>query len=284
VAKIDFIEKRKISQLLNNSGYVLDFTNETYGRFVYEKTGVDLYSKYGLSKGKNLEAIISNENDSITGKLLIELLRYMREIGYVKDDNRALFNDCIQIGNRLLGRQPKVTMPPQTTSPVVKYAFDYAKYLKGLQALSESADSAQARGYAFEKYLNELFKANDLDPRGAFKITSEQIDGSFILRDEVYLLEAKWTSKVIDKADLVVFNNKVLSKSGFTRGLFISYSGYSEQALSTLSRGMTVNIILMTVQELAIAMQRNMLLPDVLWNKVRALAEAGDFNKSVFEM
>jgi hypothetical protein len=265
---------------------VLDFTNAIYGRFVIEKTGIDLYSKYGQSKGKNLAAIMANESDAIAGKLLMELLRYMQAIGAVSDDNRTLFNECAQLGNRLIGRKstsatnPKVTSPP----PPKKPTFDFNRFLQDLQALGSSADSAQSRGYAFEKYLNGLFKASGLDSCGAFKIEGEQIDGSFVLRENVYLLEAKWQTATIGKADLVVFNNKVSTKSGVTRGLFISYSGYSEQALNTLSNGTTVNIILMTVQELAIALQRNMMLPDVLWSKVRALAETGDFNKSVLEI
>lgn len=41
----------------------------------------------------------------------------------------------------------------------------------------------------------------------------------------------------IEKADLVVFNEKVSSKSGFTRGLFISFSGFSDEALTTFTNG-----------------------------------------------
>ena len=80
MSKLDYIEKRKISRLLNNNGYVLDFSNATYQEFVFEKTGFDLYTKYGLSKGKNLEAIVASEDDIVVGKLLLELLRYMKDI------------------------------------------------------------------------------------------------------------------------------------------------------------------------------------------------------------
>jgi hypothetical protein len=51
---------------------------------------------------------------------------------------------------------------------------------------------------------------------------------------------------------MVVFNEKVSSKPSFTRGLFISYSGYTKDALETFADGRTVRIVLMTVQELAI--------------------------------
>lgn len=107
---------------------------------------------------------------------------------------------------------------------------------------------------------------------------------SFILHNEVYLLEAKWTNRKIDKGDLVIFNEKVSSKSGFTRGLFISYAGFTDEALSTFSNGRTVNIILMTVQDLSIALGRKLDLVTVLSSKVRALAEEGDFNKSIFDL
>ena len=40
----------------------------------------------------------------------------------------------------------------------------------------------------------------------------------------------------------------------------------------------------MTVQELAIALTRQMNLTGILWRKVRALAEEGNYNKPVIEM
>ncbi len=33
----------------------------------------------------------------------------------------------------------------------------------------------------------------------------------FVLRNDIYLLEAKWTNKPTEKSDLVVFNEKVSS-------------------------------------------------------------------------
>jgi hypothetical protein len=284
MSTLDFIEKQKINHLFNNSGYVLNFTNTKYSQFVLEKTGYDLYAKYGMSKGKNLEAIVSNESDTTVGKLLLELLRYMQVFNLVNDNNRIIFNECVEIGNKLIGREntPQSSKSVKTKTP--ESLFDFSKYLSELIVLSSSEDRPQARGHAFEKYLYALFAANGLDPRGAFKITGEQIDGSFVLKDEIYLLEAKWTSKKTDKADLVIFKEKVSTKATFTRGLFISYSGYTDEALNSLPKGTQISIVLMTVQELAISMERNIPLGEVIWEKVRALAEEGNFNKTVFEM
>lgn len=98
------------------------------------------------------------------------------------------------------------------------------------------------------------------------------------------LYHYKWTNKKIDKADLIVFNEKVFSKSGFTRGLFISFSGFSDEALTTFANGRSARIVLMTVQELAIALSRELDFTKVLSAKVRALAEEGDFNKSILSL
>ncbi|EMS72278.1 restriction endonuclease [Ruminiclostridium cellobioparum] len=289
MAKLTFIERDCFEKLLGmGSGYVLDFSNRTFQEFIYEIMSIDIYVKYpGLSKAKILRAIIAEYDNVSVGKLLLELMRYMQGKGMIVDGDRETFKQCADIGNRLIGKslafKQMSATPTNTTKPITSL-IDYDKYIKELQSLSDYDDCPQSRGFAFEKYLKEFFEINGLQPRGSFKLVGEQIDGSFILHNEVYLLEAKWTSKPIDKANLVVFNEKVSSKSGFTRGLYISYSGYSEEALKTFAVGRTVNIVLMTVQELAILLSQNKDFTGFLWGKVRALAEEGDFNKSIFEM
>jgi hypothetical protein len=284
MATLDPIERSKIRQLLNAGGYVLDFTRATYRQFVMDATGQDFSSKYLVSNGKNLEAIMSEETDRVAGKLLYELLRYMNAFNHVNDQNCSLYDDCVQTAKKLLGVTSDVSTPSQANQIDTKTTIDYNKHMKDLQSLSEWEDTPQKRGYAFEKYLFGLFKEHGLNPRGAFKITGEQIDGSFVLRDEIYLLEAKWTSKTIDLLDLTAFHAKVDSKSGFTRGLFISYSGCPDETLATLQRGRVINFVLMTVRDLAITFERKMPLPEVIWNKVRALAEEGEAYKPVIEM
>jgi hypothetical protein len=288
MAKLDFFEKDLIDQLFIDSGYVLDFTNRTFQSFIYESIQIDIYSKYpNLSKGKILRAILDENDDIDVGKVLLQLLKYMQVKNFVNDNNKLLFEQCAEIGNRLIGRSTKTTTsrktPKNDISPITT-SVDYNLLLLELQELSNFPDTPQGRGFAFEKYLNSLFFAFSLKPRGSFRVEGEQIDGSFELKNEIYLLEARWRSKQINKSDLVVFNEKVGSKSPFTRGLFISFSEYSKEAISSFAIGREVKIILMTVQELAISLSKKYSLDAVLWNKVRALAEQGDFNKSVMEM
>jgi hypothetical protein len=281
MAKLTFIEQDAFERLFNmGSGYVLDFTNRTFQAFIFDQLRIDVYKKYrDMSKAKMLRALILEYDDITIGKLLLELLNYMKTYNMLDAENRELFKQCADIGGRLIGR--KTANKPAKAENLI---IDYDKYMQDLMALEKYAEGPQARGFAFEKFLREFFEDNDLQPRGSFKIEGEQIDGSFILNNEVYLLEAKWRNKPTDKADLVVFNEKVSSKSGFTRGLFVSYSGYSEEALHTFASGRTINIVLMTVAELAMILQQHKEFSDFLWKKVRALAEEGDFNKSIFEI
>jgi len=288
MANLDFMEKDLIDRLLNNSGYVLDFTNKKFQAFVYSIMQIDVYAKYhNLSKGKMLNAILDDFDDKTVGKLLLELLRYMQNNDMVKDDNKDKFIKCADIGNRLIGKKDKIKTSSNinTTEPSpITSVVNFEKYLKELQELSYKPDTPQERGFAFEKYLQSLFEIFSLEPRGSFRTIGDQIDGSFILRDECYLLEAKWTSDTIDKGDLVIFNEKVSSRSGFSRGLFISFSTFSDGAIKTFATGRTISIILMTVQELAIMLSKQQNLDKVLWLKVRALAEEGNFFKNVMEL
>lgn len=285
MAQLVYVEEDYFERLFGmEKGYVLDFSNASFQRLVFKTIGIDIYKKYqGLSKAKILRAIIDEYDNVTVGKLLLELMQYMQVRDMIPSDKEDTFQKCKEIGYRLVGK--KVIPKPETIKKdEAQISIDFDKYLNQLKELSDFHDNPQARGYEFERYLNRLFKECRLEPRESFKIKGEQIDGSFVLRNEVYLLEAKWTNKLTEKSDLVIFNEKVSSKSGFTRGLFISFSGYSTDAVETFCYGRNVNVVLMTVSELAIALTRKMDISTVIWNKVRALAEEGNYNKSVFEM
>lgn len=101
--------------------------------------------------------------------------------------------------------------------------------------LHESLDRQRA-GFQLEKVLNSLFTLHDLEPREPFRVVGEQIDGSFELDHEVYLLEAKWQQDASPAADLYVFREKIEGKSKFTRGVFVSVNGVSREA-QMLSHG-----------------------------------------------
>jgi len=60
----------------------------------------------------------------------------------------------------------------------------------------------------------------------------EQIDSSFELSGETYLLEAKRIGPPIGATELRAFNGKVEDKAFWSRGLFVSHSGFAEEGLA----------------------------------------------------
>jgi len=93
----------------------------------------------------------------------------------------------------------------------------------------------QQRGFALERYLNDFFEFEGLSPRGSFRITGEQIDGSFVWAARTYLVEAKWVKEQVAGADFGAFAYKITGKTADTRGLYISINGYSPQAIVGLN-------------------------------------------------
>lgn len=140
---------------------------------------------------------------------------------------------------------------------------------------------AQSRGFAFEKFLNELFASFDLNPQKSFRITGEQIDGSFMLDGNTYLLEARWRNERADQADLLVFRGKIEGKSTWARGLFIAYTGFSTDGLEAFSKGKATNMIGMTGLEIHEILQGKVRLDDAIRLKSRKAAETGEFFFSV---
>lgn len=89
---------------------------------------------------------------------------------------------------------------------------ELAELKSNFLALHGVADRQKA-GLALEKLLTRLFTLNGLAPHEPFRVVGEQIDGSFELDNEVYLLEAKWHKESRPAADLYIFREKIEGKS-----------------------------------------------------------------------
>jgi Restriction endonuclease len=144
---------------------------------------------------------------------------------------------------------------------------------RDLIAINDLAPSP--RGLAFEKFLSEAFALFNLAPRGSFRLVGEQIDGSFQLDGATYLLEAKWQGPKSGNRELQAFAGSVHTKSAWTRGLFVSYSGFTDEGLEAFARGNATRIICMEGKELWQVMNQKLDLAEVLIRKTRRAAETG---------
>ena len=160
----------------------------------------------------------------------------------------------------------------------IKESINYHQRLDELkQKFFEIAvsDNHQYRGIQLEKFLNELFIFFDLDPKSSFKITGEQIDGSFTFDTSDYLLEAKWQKKLINAQDLYCFGGKIQGKLKNTLGLYVSLDGYSSECMKTENASVKA-IILLDGQDLIQVLEGRIKLTDMLYLKRRHAAQTGD--------
>jgi hypothetical protein len=165
---------------------------------------------------------------------------------------------------------PKATeAAPQASSTLsVEKAQELAALLIEITQLNP-----QARGLRFEGFLNELFEGFGLAPRGSFRLVGEQIDGSFKLNGQTYLVEAKWHGPQIGFADLMAFSGKVGGKASWSRGLVVSHSGFTAEGLEAFSRGRQTNLICADGLDLYEVLSRKVSLIAVLEAKERRAAE-----------
>jgi len=155
-----------------------------------------------------------------------------------------------------------------------KRISDLSDIKKDFFALHEQKNRQDA-GIQFETILNRLFELHELSPREPFRVTGEQIDGSFELDHEVYLLEAKWQHAPTSEADLLVFRGKIEGKSKFTRGVFVTINGLSQEAAIAITQGKQPIFFVMDGYDLTMLLEDNMPLTDFLRKRQHLLAEEG---------
>jgi hypothetical protein len=157
------------------------------------------------------------------------------------------------------------------TEPGLKLLQDLESRFYSLCSLG----NRQQAGLELEKLLNELFRLSGLEPRSPFRVTGEQIDGSFCLDNEIYLLEAKWHKDPCNEKELLAFRGKISGKSQFTRGVFLSIQGISKEAQQAITSGKQPNFFCMDGWDLTIVLQGRIRLDALLRMKMRQLCEEG---------
>jgi hypothetical protein len=257
-------------------GYVLDFSDRTFAIFFAEELNIDIedpvYEAYGRSKAKRLRCFLQTADKPLVVRTLQALWEYREALRMRAGREERVHNAqgrLLALIDKLAGQSAAPAATP--AAPVAHAGPKFAALKAELLALASLAP--QARGYAFEGFLKRLFDGFGLAARDAFSLRGEQIDGSFVLNHEVYLLEAKWQAQRIGVAELHTFQGKLEQKAAWTRGLFVSECGFTDEGLAAFGRGKRV--ICMDGLDLFEALDRELPLSDVLAAKVRHAAETG---------
>lgn len=131
----------------------------------------------------------------------------------------------------------------------------------------------RTRGYNFEKLIYDMLEKENLEPSKSYKVKGEQIDGSFFYGERIFLVEAKWHKQEMSASSIYEFKGKVDGKLTGTLGIFISISGFSQDAVDALLYGKDVNILLFTQDDFEACLKDG--FSNVLKIKLRAAAEKG---------
>ena len=268
----DFAVLDRLIDFIRGRGYVLDFSDRSFAEFFASELDIDIddprFSPNGGSKGKRLRAFLEQADDAAATRILRGLWERRRQhldsIGAtdpVAGAGRKFEALIARLGDGSGGSLPGLVHAPQV----------YEELLAELEGIRDT--EPHARGYGFEAFLHRCFAANGLDPREPFRNTGEQIDGSFQLGHETYLLEAKWTKERIGNRDLHAFHGKLEAKAAWARGLFVSFSGFTEEGLVSFGTGKRV--VCMSGRDLHQALKRRLPLRELLGGKVRRAAETG---------
>jgi len=256
---------------------VLDFSDASFSDFFASELKVNIddpkYAVNGRSKGKRLRYFLQYCNDATAIEVLTALWEHRSEHLVRTGGKDPVINaeDRYQelIHRLSVGTNSRPAAANPTTSTVDRQKIAKIK----ADLLQVASLSPQARGYAFEGFLKSLFEAFGLAAHAPFRLRGEQIDGSFQLGGDIYLLEAKWHGQPIGVGELHTFHGKIEQKAAWTRGLFVSNSGFSDDGLSAFGRGKRV--ICMDGLDLYEMLEREIPLTQVLERKIRRAAETG---------
>lgn len=172
-------EKAKFEALFNMaSGYVLNFSDSTFGIFFGDLVNIDIHSdrycKQGTSKAKKLRAFWSLEEDHIVGKVLVEMVE-LSTTTQNSDVSPTLIEECRVIANSLLGGTSHLHQLKSVTEP-----FGSEYIAKQIERMEDSVQSDPALAIGTAKELIETCCKSILNELG--KEISDSIDISSLTK------------------------------------------------------------------------------------------------------
>jgi hypothetical protein len=154
-------------------------------------------------------------------------------------------------------REQETKMHAQRIERVQMSQLDHAK----LQSFRDEFDSiyglgdAQERGNRFQDLMNRIFKYYCEDSKGDFRRTGEQIDGLFYFEKHWWYVEVRWKEEKASAADVSVLRDRARSAfGGDTKGLFISFNGFTDECKKSMVGKGDERVILMDGYDLRCAL------------------------------
>ena len=164
MSTLEYQEKRRLEQLFNmSSGYVLGYSDRTFGNLIGDVAGIDIhadeYLSNGTSKANKFRTFWEKESDTSVGKVILELVRECRERSQLED--LPLVEECEATASRLLAGEPNLSGLAEIAA---RFDADYLR--QQISRMEEAVESDPALAIGTAKELIETCCKTMLEERG----------------------------------------------------------------------------------------------------------------------
>ncbi|EOZ9299975.1 restriction endonuclease [Enterobacter kobei] len=253
-------------------GWILDFKDQTLSAFFDEELNINIdderYHAEGKSKARRVRCLLKQVDRDTVLRVLAAL--WQHKMAFTPEQAEQRRKDYHALISRLENSDADAARGDRPAR--LWHSVDWPSLIVEMNEMKTLAP--HPRGFRFERWLAELFTVFQLSPRTSFRNTGEQIDGSFRLNEDFFLMEAKWHQNRTPAADLHIFEGKLSTKAAGTRGVFISWMGFTPEGLTAFGKGKRV--ICVSGYDLYHSLSHGIALPDLLDAKLRHAAETGE--------
>jgi hypothetical protein len=135
---------------------------------------------------------------------------------------------------------------------VHRYNFDLPRTLELRKLIDEYSRmrrldgmSPQQRGQRFNEFIADLLRCWGLERVEADVRSLGEIDVTFAVDGTRFILEAKWEHSAIDFGPIAKLSGRIRQRLTGTRGVFLSMSGYTPDAVSDMRQGQQPDMLLL---------------------------------------
>lgn len=193
------------------TGYVLDFSNDTFRDFIEESIGADInddkYLALGTSKANKLRTLIKLTDNTTVSKLLKDLLDYWSDLVVINklnvdEDNRKIYQKCLEIikkidnkvnGGSIMNNNPKV---------FISYSWDDEEHMGWVMKFC-----ATLREHGIDAKLDVFESQNGtIDLNHMMVKNIRDNDYTIIIMTEKYAKKADELSRGVGKETRMLYN------------------------------------------------------------------------------
>lgn len=172
-----------------------------------------------------------------------------------------------------------------------RYNFDLPRTLELRKLIDEYSRmrrlegiTPQQRGQRFNEFIAELLRCWGLERVEANVRSVGEIDVTFSVDGTRFILEAKWEHSPIDFGPIAKLSRRITQRLAGTRGVFLSMSGYTADAVSDMPQGQQPDMLLLDRTHLEAMLSGLLSPPDLFTELVDRASYRGEVQVPLTEL